>query len=62
MFNECEKCRYFYKFEKEIQDKDGFDTYIPQYQCKLGHKITETSEGWFPSINKDYCPDFKKKR
>ena len=35
--------------------------YIPQYKCKLGHGIVESTDGWVPRTPDYICNDFIKK-
>ena len=59
MPDNCEECEHFYEDKKEIRGIDGSVSYIPQYKCRLGHKIVKSSDGWVPHTRTYTCPDFK---
>lgn len=57
----CQKCEKLYIKNKEIRGINGSVDYIPQHKCKLGHKISQSTDGWVSLTNGYICKDFIKK-
>ncbi|GAG34916.1 unnamed protein product [marine sediment metagenome] len=65
----CKECRHFFTDYKKLKDigehipKTGNkpSDYIPQYKCKLGYRIEESTDGWVPFTCGYTCNDFTKK-
>ena len=64
----CKECRHFFTDYKKLHDIGGNTPktdnkpldYIPQYKCKLGHEIGESTDGWIPRTHDYTCNDFIK--
>ncbi|MBN2603002.1 MAG: hypothetical protein JXA91_02585 [Candidatus Thermoplasmatota archaeon] len=52
---------YFYETTKPIRGINGSVSYIPNYKCKLNHRISESTDGWVPSCCGYVCKDFVRK-